>query len=92
MAIELDELGEFDSEKKAQKNITRAIKKAAKQLGNRPATCRKYYVHPAIIEAYQDGSLLDLMSHTAQSKSVDKELTPEEKVVLKIIKQALPIS
>ena len=91
-AIELDELGEFDSEKQAQKNITRAIKKAAKQLGNRPATCRKYYVHPAIIEAYQDGSLLNLMLHTAQSKSVDKELTPEEKVVLKIIKQALPIS
>ena len=57
-AIELDRLGEFDSEKQAQKNVTEAIKNVAQQLGNRPATCRKYYVHPAIIEAYKDGSLL----------------------------------
>ena len=89
-AIELDELGEFDSDKQAKKNITQAIKKVAKQLGNRPATCRKYYIHPAIIEAYQDGSLLDLMSETAL-KSADNELSPEERVVLKIIKQALPL-
>jgi DNA topoisomerase-1 len=31
------------------------------RLGNRPATCRKYYVHPAILEAYSDGSLFDAL-------------------------------
>ena len=91
-AIELDELGEFDSEKQAKKNVTQAIKRVAKQLGNRPATCRKYYVHPAILEAYQDGSLLELMAHTADLPSETNGLNPEEQVVLNIIKKALPIN
>jgi DNA topoisomerase-1 len=89
-AIELDELGEFDSDKQAKKNIVSAIKQVAKQLGNRPATCRKYYVHPAILETYEDGSLLNLMSETTNIESAPNDLNPEEKVVLKIIEQAIP--
>ena len=41
--------------------IVDAIKSVAKRLGNRPATCRKYYIHPAIIDAYSDGSLFPAM-------------------------------
>jgi DNA topoisomerase-1 len=26
-------------------------------VGNKPATCRKYYIHPAIVEAFEDGSV-----------------------------------
>ena len=91
-AIELNELGEFESEKQAQKNVVKAIKNVAKQLGNRPATCRNYYVHPAVVEAYYDGSLLDLMSQTHEEKPEVNKLNPEEIVILKIIKQALPLS
>ena len=90
-AIELDNLGEFDSQKQAQRNVTQAIKNVARQLGNRPATCRKYYVHPAIIEAYQNGLLLSLMSQTAEQESAVDELNPEENVVLEIIQQAVPL-
>ena len=89
-AIELDELGQFSSEKQAKKNVTKAVKKVAQKLGNRPATCRKYYIHPAIIEAYQNDTLISLMSETANLKSKAKELNPEEKVVLKIIEQSIP--
>lgn len=90
-AIELDELGEFESEKQAKKNVTQGIKNVAGQLGNRPATCRKYYVHPAIIEAYYDGTLLKMMSQTADLESTVKELNPEESVVLEIIQQEIPL-
>lgn len=41
--------------------VGEAIKTAARQLGNRPATCRKYYVHPTIIEAYETGWLSDCL-------------------------------
>ena len=41
--------------------VTQAIKAAARQLGNRPATCRKYYVHPALIKAYEAGWLSDYL-------------------------------
>ena len=87
-AIALDELGNFTSVKEADKNITQAIKNAARQLGNRPATCRKYYVHPAIAISYKEGMLLDLMSQTSERMS-DNLLHPEEMVILQIIKQYL---
>ncbi|HHP7229637.1 MAG TPA: DNA topoisomerase IB, partial [Xenococcaceae cyanobacterium] len=59
-AMELTEMGQFETEQQAKKNLTQVIKKVAKQLGNRPATCRKYYIHPAVIAAYQDQFLLNL--------------------------------
>lgn len=40
-----------------KKNIVRAIESVAKQLGNTPAIC-KCYVHPVILNAYLDGSLV----------------------------------
>jgi len=37
--------------------IARAIDEVAKRLGNTRAVCRKCYVHPAVIDAYLDGSI-----------------------------------
>lgn len=35
-------------------------------LGNRPATCQKYYIHPSVLEAYLDESLHDVVEkHSA---------------------------
>jgi DNA topoisomerase-1 len=44
-------------EREARRAIVEAVKRVAAQLGNRPATCRKYYVHPAVIAAFLDGRL-----------------------------------
>jgi DNA topoisomerase IB len=41
----------------ASKAVVEAIKRVAGELGNRPAICRKYYVHPAVIDAFLEGSL-----------------------------------
>lgn len=91
-AIELKELGEFNSESEADKNITQAIKHTAKQLGNRPATCRKYYVHPAIPKAYKNGCLLELMFQTADCESIPNGLNLEEIAILQIIKEELAVN
>lgn len=55
-------LGKADSDTAAKRNIVAAVKETAKHLGNRPATCRNYYVHPAVLDAYVDGSLFELMA------------------------------
>ena len=34
----------------------------ARQLGNTRAVCRKCYIHPAVIDAYVDGSLAQAMT------------------------------
>lgn len=90
-AIELNELGVFETKTEAKKNITQAIKDVAKQLGNRPATCRKYYVHPAILDAYQNGTLCQSMPRSTQQKTATatQDLQPEEQVVLQLLKQHL---
>jgi DNA topoisomerase IB len=41
----------------------------ARQLGNRPATCRKYYIHRAILDAYSDGSLFATMEQRVQQQT-----------------------
>ena len=59
--------------------VTEAIKTAAGQLGNRPATCRKYYIHPAIIDAYETGwlsdYLLDWLPNPSSELSEDEQRT-----------------
>jgi DNA topoisomerase I len=57
--LALEELGAFETQSEQKKNVVEAIKRVSQRLGNRPATCRKYYVHPAVLDAYSDGSLFD---------------------------------
>ncbi|MEL7068818.1 MAG: hypothetical protein AAGN15_09240 [Cyanobacteria bacterium J06581_3] len=47
----------------ADKNLVQAVEAAARQSGNRPATCRKYYIHFRVLEAYQKGQLLEAIAH-----------------------------
>ena len=46
------------SDTEARRNIVRAIDDVSKRLGNTKAVCRKSYVHPDVLDAYFDGSLL----------------------------------
>ncbi len=45
------------SEAAGKRAIVTAIDAVAHRLGNTRAVCRRCYVHPAVLEAYQDGSL-----------------------------------
>ncbi|HVW86257.1 MAG TPA: hypothetical protein VHB50_16330 [Bryobacteraceae bacterium] len=91
-ALFLGEIGPSASETEAKRNIVAAIKQTAERLGNRPATCRNYYVHPAILEAYLDGSLLKLIPGAGEINSADtpSRLYPEENCVVKIIREKSP--
>lgn len=43
-----------------RKNVVEAIKRVAQKLGNTPSVCRKCYVHPGVMDAYQNGRLARL--------------------------------
>ena len=58
----LQGLGEFETQTKAKKNVGQAIEIAAGHLGNTKAICRKCYIHPEVIDAYLDRSLLTKLS------------------------------
>ena len=81
---ELEQIGPSESETEAKKNIVTAIKNAAARLGNKPSTCRNYYVHPAIVDAYTDGSLFGIIKKIPEP-SGQFDLQREELCVLEII-------
>ena len=86
-ALALAAIGPFTSDTEAKRNIVEAVKRTAERLGNRPATCRKYYVHPAILDAYLDGSLIESLGCASESHAPASAagLRPEEKCIVKII-------
>lgn len=88
--LALHALGSFKSAAEAKRNIVAAIKDTATRLGNRPSTCRAYYVHPAVIEAYLEGALPRFVKPSRQTKPPGKSsdqqtLYPEEACVLRLI-------
>jgi DNA topoisomerase I len=54
-AVELRRLGFAASRREADRNVIAAIDAVAERLGNTRTVCRKYYVHPALIDAYLMG-------------------------------------
>jgi len=72
-AMLLREFEPYESQTQAKKNVIQAIKTVAERLGNTPAVCRKCYIHPAVLEHYFSGAMLEAIeSEVAQQ--VDRQL------------------
>jgi DNA topoisomerase I len=71
--------------------VTQAIERVASRLGNTPAICRKSYVHPEVVGAYLDGSLVaSLKAEIEQELRAELSgLEPEEVAVLVFLRQRL---
>jgi DNA topoisomerase-1 len=77
----LKEMGIFEKESDCKKNIIAAIDFVAKQLGNTRTVCKKYYIHPMVISAYENGKL-----HTYEiAEDETSDLNPEEKLLLVVL-------
>lgn len=77
MLAALLEAGMCDGEKEATKIVVQAVKQVAENLGNRPAICRKYYIHPIVIETFVQGELLDALQGAVE------EVDPEDSTGLR---------
>ena len=86
----LREFEAFTSTAQAKKNIVAAVEQVAMKLGNTKAVCRKCYIHPAIFDAYLDGSMLETIAQRARkvSRAVDR-LTEMERSVLSLLRRRL---
>ena len=90
-SLALREFEAFDSDAQAKKNVLRAIEHVAERLGNTPSVCRKCYIHPEVIEAYLDGSMLRTLRQRAEGEIKDglARLRPEEAAVVALLQQRL---
>lgn len=89
MARELNECGPFESPTEAKRKVVAAVKAVAEKLGNKPATCRAYYVHPFVIEAYLTNAL-PALKELGRSSDSGADLSAEERCVLRLISASVP--
>jgi DNA topoisomerase I len=89
-ACALREVATFTSQTQAKKNIVQAIESVAKKLGNTKAVCRKCYVHPAVLDAYLDGTTIDIViRHAGRMLRRFDGLSREEIAVLALLQHRL---
>lgn len=86
-AIQLAEIGKASEENVIKKNVVRAIRTVAEQLGNTPTVCRSSYIHPNVIRCYEGGvTLEDFRPRKSRSiKRIQPDYEPEELALLKLL-------
>jgi DNA topoisomerase-1 len=82
----LEELGPADTAREAKSTILRAIDQVAERLNNTRAVCRKYYVHPAVLERYAAGTLHDALGNGKAPRSNGSALDPSEKALVRLLR------
>jgi DNA topoisomerase I len=71
----------------AKQNVVSAIDDVAGALGNTRSVCRKCYVHPAVLDSYLDGTLLDVPARAMSraARPVGTGLSAAEKAVVGLL-------
>jgi DNA topoisomerase-1 len=80
-------LDPFGSEAQAKRNVVQAIESVAKRLGNTKAVCRKCYIHPAVLDAYLDGSMSRGSSGRRRATVSAEGLTDAEQAVVRLLRR-----
>lgn len=84
------ELGTNSTVNSKKKHILKAFDKSAKALGNTRNVCRKYYVHPAVVNKYITGEIEEDFEFLNTNIKSREHLSDTEIVVLALIKNYVP--
>ncbi|RAK70005.1 DNA topoisomerase IB [Hymenobacter edaphi] len=81
----LEQVLQAEPELPKEKALKTAVKDVAKDLGNTPTVCSKYYIHPQVVELFQSDKLIEyLRRHDADPGDQD-QLSPTEHLVLDML-------
>lgn len=85
--LSLKELGCEETATAIKKNIVVALDEVSQHLGNTRTVCKKYYVHPVIINLYENKCLDKYFDELDKIEVTDNksDLTQEEKLLMKIL-------
>jgi len=91
-ATKLRDKGIAASRREADRFINEAIDEVAERLGNTRTVCRKYYVHPALLEAYRMGKTAPRppnMPRRKKGQRTGAALRRDEVAVLEFLQEQL---
>ncbi|WP_415328190.1 DNA topoisomerase IB [Chryseobacterium sp. MMS23-Vi53] len=85
--IAFKEIGYAETNTEYKRKVKEALEMVASHLGNTSTVCRKYYVHPLVINLYENNTIKKYLDELEQIEVNDgkADLTQEEKLVLKIL-------
>lgn len=88
-AMELAEVGCCEDEKDLKKRVVKAVKVVAEQLGNTPSVCRGSYIHPKVINSYENGLTIGefIPKKKRKVRKVKAEYEPEELALIKLFQK-----
>jgi DNA topoisomerase-1 len=79
---------DFDSVADARHRMNTVLDAVSRHLGNTRAVCRKYYVHPVILDLYERNKLGTFLHQSdAATEGNNTGLKPEEEVLMKILEK-----
>lgn len=83
------EIGLAETDAEVKKNIVAALDRVAKNLGNTRTVCKKYYVHPSLVNMYENKTIKRYLDELDEIEVDDNKagLTAEEKIVMKILEK-----
>lgn len=76
------ELGEFESVADFKRKVVNVFDDVAGKLGNTRTVCKKYYVHPTVVAAYEKGTLWNYKIKEIENEG---ELNPSEQALLELL-------
>ncbi len=90
-ALALQAAEPYEKEAQAKKNIVAAIQSVSERLGNTPSICRKCYVHPAVLDAYLEGAMIDTLEQRIEQEIEESPhgLRADERAVMNLLRQRL---
>lgn len=77
------------TEAERKKNVVEVLNVVSEKLGNTRTVCKKYYVHPGLIQLYEDDQLNSYLKELDKIEKDDNQsgLTAEEQVLMQILKK-----
>jgi DNA topoisomerase I len=87
-ACALCQCGPCTTAAQVKRNVNTAVAEVAERLGNTKTVCRKCYIHPRIIECYQDGSLVRRLKLPKANRPLSAQgaLSSAEKAIWRLLK------
>jgi len=68
-----------------KKKVIAVLDKVSEQLGNTRTVCKKYYVHPSLLELYENGKLDKWLSKKDNTAKPENGLSTVEKTLVNIL-------
>lgn len=86
--LALKSIGCCETQRETKRRIVEVLDIVSGHLGNTRTVCKKYYIHPLILSLYESKKIEKYIAELDELLVNDSksDLTPEEKIVMKILK------